>query len=163
MNTRGALSIQRGFTFVELMMTLAIMGVLALVSVPMAQLVAHRQKEHDLRVALVEIRAAIDAYKRASEQGRILLKVGESGYPPSLDVLVDGVVDQRSPTSQRLYFLRRLPRDPFAPSDDRRAFGGWGLRSYASSPDNPQEGADVYDVYSKSEQLGMNGVPHKSW
>lgn len=154
---------QFGFTFVELMMTLAIMGVLALVSVPLAQYVNQRQKEHELRTALIEIRAALDAYKRASEQGRIQLKIGESGYPPSLNALVDGVVDQRSPIRQKLFFLRRLPSDPMATNSSGDPAASWGVRSYSSSADEPLEGADVFDVFSRSTKVGINGVPYSRW
>lgn len=152
-----------GFSLVELLMSLAILGVLSLVAVPMAQVAQRRQQEHELRVALVQIRAAIDAYKRAAEQGRVQLKLGESGYPASLGVLVDGVVDQRSPTRQRIFFMRRIPADPFAGSGHMNPAETWGLRSYDSTSDDPRAGDDVYDVYSRSTEVGMNGVPYRQW
>ena len=151
-----------GFTFIELMATLAILGVLVLVAAPLGQVVAQRRKEHDLRVALIEIRQGIDDYKRATEQGRILLKIGDSGYPPTLEVLTQGVQDVRSPTRQTIYFLRRIPADPFA-ADQTQAAATWGLRAYASPPDDPQPGADVYDVYTRSTAMGLNGVPYRQW
>jgi general secretion pathway protein G len=153
----------RGFTFIELMMTLAIMGVMLTVAVPMAQLVQQRQKERDLRVALAEIREALDAYKRAADQGRVLVRLGESGYPKKLELLVEGVDDQRSPSRQKMYFLRRLPRDPMASDASVPAAESWGRRSYASPPDDPAEGEDVFDVFSRSEKLGLNGVPYRQW
>lgn len=153
----------RGFTFIELMMTLAIMAVLAMVATPLARLTAQRQKEQDLRSALFQIREALDAYKRASDQGRLVARLGESGYPKSLDLLVDGVEDQRSPAHQKLYFLRRLPRDPMFSDAAAPAASTWGLRSYASAPDDPSEGEDVFDVYSKSDQPGLNGVAYRKW
>ena len=152
-----------GFTFIELMMTLAILGVLVMVAAPMTEVVRQRQREHELRLALIQIREAIDAYKRATEQGRVLLKLSDSGYPPSLDVLVQGVTDQRSPTRQQIFFLRRLPADPFNESEQANPARSWGIRSYASGPDDPKEGADVYDVYSKSRAMGLNGVPYRRW
>jgi len=152
-----------GFTFIELMITLAIMAVLVMVAVPMAQVAVQRQKEHELRAALSEIREALDAYKRASDQGRITLKLGESGYPKSLDMLVDGVDDERSPGKQKLYFLRRLPPDPMEAGGNMKASETWGLRSYLSPPDEPSEGEDVFDIYSKSEKLGLNGVAYRKW
>jgi len=144
-------------------MTLAIMSVLAMLVIPTMQIVAKRQKEYELRAALMQIREAIDAYKRSAEQGRIMMKVGESGYPPSLNLLVDGVVDQRSPIRQRIYFLRRLPADPFNPGPTGRPAESWGLRSYASPPDAPHEGSDIFDIYSKSGKTGLNGVPYRLW
>ena len=144
-------------------MTLAIMGVLVLVAVPMAQWSLQRHKESELRAALIQIREALDAYKRAAEQGRVLLKSGESGYPETLERLVEGVDDQRTPTRQKLYFLRRLPRDPFHADTLAPPATTWGLRSYASPPTSPAEGADVFDVHSKSDKVGLNGVPYRNW
>lgn len=152
----------RGFTFIELMVTLAIMAVMVMVAVPMAQLSVQRQKEQELRAALIEIRDALDAHKRASDQGRISIRIGDSGFPKSLTELVEGVDDQRSPSKRKLYFLRRLPRDPMAPASIS-AEESWGLRSYASPPDDPAEGDDIFDVYSRSEKVGLNGVPYRDW
>jgi len=154
---------QRGFTFIELMITLAILGVLLLMAAPMAQVSAQRQREAELRTALGQIREAIDAYKRATDQGRIAMKIGDSGYPKRLEDLVDGVVDQKSPARQNMYFLRHLPRDPFTEDDRISAAETWGKRSYASPPDDPAEGDDVFDVYTKSDMVGLNGVPLKQW
>lgn len=152
---------QYGFTFIELMITLSILATLAMVAAPMAQVAVQRDKEHQLRSALIEIREAIDAHKRAADNGRIKLSIGDSGYPKKLEDLVNGVPDQRSPRKQNMYFLRRIPRDPFTPAET--SGDGWSLRSYASAPDNPVEGEDVFDVSSRSGKTGLNGIPLKQW
>ena len=154
---------RNGFTLIELMITLAIMATLALVAVPMAQVAVQRDKERALLNALIEIREGLDAYKRAAEQGRIVRKVGESGYPKELEDLVEGVPDQRSPTKQNIYFLRRLPRDPFYPDAAAQASDTWAKRAYASPPDDPSEGDDIFDIASRSDRIGLNGVPLKQW
>lgn len=152
-----------GFTLIELLVTLSIMAVLALAATPLLQVAVQRDKERELRMALVQIREGLDAYKRAAEQGRIVMKVGDSGYPKSLEDLEKGVADQRSLNKQNLYFLRRLPKDPMARDNNLKAEESWGLRSYASPPDEPTSGVDVFDVYSKSDKVGLNGVPYAKW
>ena len=151
-----------GFTLVELVVTLAILGILAAIAVPVVELAVKRTREQELRYTLRQIRDGIDAYKRTWDEGRITRKVGETGYPPKLEVLVEGVEDLRSPTKAKIYFLRRIPTDPMAPAGVT-GVESWGKRSYASPPDEPKEGDDVYDVFSLSPGTGINGVPYKSW
>lgn len=153
----------RGFTLIELVVTVAIVAVLASVAVPLVELNVQRAREHELRTALRQIRGALDAHKRATDEGQVLARTGGSGYPRNLNELVDGVSDAKSPTTQRIYFLRRLPRDPFNPDRSLSAAETWGLRAYSSPPDAPAEGEDVYDVYSRSGRSGLNGQPYREW
>jgi general secretion pathway protein G len=154
----------RGFTLIELMVTLAILALLATAAAPFTELAVRRTRENELRHALREIRGAIDAYKLATENGRVARAADASGYPPTLDLLADGVPIQNDPARQRLYFLRRVPADPFygGPPVDRPS-QTWGLRSYASPPDQPQAGKDVFDVFSTSDAVGLNGVAYRRW
>lgn len=153
----------KGFTLIELVITVAIVAVLASVALPLNELVVQRSKEQDLRRALREIREAIDAYKDAFDEGRIVKRVGESGYPKRLGDLVEGVEDQKSPKKERIYFLRRLPRDPLATDPEQPAADTWGKRAYASPPSEPAEGEDVFDVYSLSTATGINGRSYREW
>lgn len=152
-----------GFSLVELMITLATLALLASVAVPFAQLAQQRHKEGELREALRQIRTALDAYRQAVKEGRIEAAADSSGYPPDLDALWKGVADKTKPDASKLYFLRRLPRDPFFPDASVPAAETWGLRSYASPPDAPEPGDDVFDVYSLSTGTGLNGLPYREW
>lgn len=154
-----------GFTLVEIMVSLAIIAVMASVAMPMIQVTIQRQKEQQLREHLREIRHAIDAYKKAADDGRIKKNADATGYPPDLQVLVDGVEDIKDVKHKRLRFLRRIPYDPVLPPSQRKSAGAgdWGLRSYDSPPDQPRYSQDVYDVYSQSPQVGLNGVPYAQW
>ena len=152
-----------GFTLLELVAALAILGVLASIAVPLAEVAVQREREQELRHALREIRDAIDAFKRAGDEGRIERAAGVSGYPPTLAILVDGVTDTRDAKGGKLYFLRRLPRDPMNPVQSIDTEASWGKRSYSSSADDPKEGGDVYDVFSRSSVLGLNGIEYRKW
>ena len=114
-------------------------------------------------MALREIRGAIDAYKKASDEGRIAKTAGATGYPPKLELLVDGVIDLRNAKRGKVYFLRRLPRDPFGGDADKSDADTWAKRSYASEASDPKEGDDVYDVMSTSEKVGLNGIAYRKW
>lgn len=154
---------QAGFTLVELMITATIVAVLATVALPLAELGVKRSRENELRAALREVRGAIDAYKQAVDEGRVLKKADASAYPPSLELLVDGVEDARSAKKAKIYFMRRLPRDPLHPDPQVPAAQTWAKRSYDSPPDEPREGRDVYDVHSMSGAQGMNGIAYRLW
>jgi len=154
---------ERGFTLVEMVMTVAIVGVLASAAMPLASLVSQRSKEQELRQSLLQIREAIDAHRRDFDAGRIAKGTTDSGYPKSLKDLTEGVVDQTSQKKKRIIYLRRLPRDPLHIDSSIPAVDTWGLRSYDSPPDEPSPGNDVYDVYSLNKGVGLNGIPYSKW
>ncbi|OAJ53476.1 general secretion pathway protein GspG [Paraburkholderia ginsengiterrae] len=164
---------QRGFTLIELVITLALVSILALAVMPFSELIVQRQKEQQLSSALREIRTALDAYKESSDMGLIDKEAEASGYPPSLTILVTGVPNAKDPQGSLLMFLRHVPRDPFFIGDaDTPAEDTWNVRAYGIPPDgtdagtalvNDRTGKDVFDVSSKSERTGINGVPYKQW
>lgn len=153
---------QRGFTLIELIATLTILAILASLAFPVADMTVRRMKEQELRHSLRTLRDGIDAYRKAWEEGRIGRKVGDNGYPPTLARLIEGEDDLRYPDKRKIYFLRRIPTDPFA-APGQVAADSWGKRAYASSHDEPKEGDDVFDVYSRSEETGLNGIPYRRW
>jgi general secretion pathway protein G len=152
-----------GFTLIELLITLVIMSILATIVLPIAQITIERQREERLQASLREIRSAIDQYKRAYDEGRILHEQGQTGYPPTLEMLVNGVDDAHDPKKSKIYFLRRIPRDPFATDGSVDSSASWSKRAYLSPPGNFEPGADVYDVSSKYPGMSLSNVPLASW
>ena len=147
----------RGFTLIELMISIFIISILAGLAVPLAKNSIKREKEFELRAALREMRVAIDKYKDASDRGLIMVKIDTEGYPETLDVLVDGVqlVGQ---VDKKLKLLRRIPRDPMTNTTQ------WGLRGVQDDPKmNSWGGKNVFDVYTKSEGTGLDGTKYKDW
>ncbi|UDF37820.1 UNVERIFIED_ORG: type II secretion system GspH family protein [Shinella sp. XGS7] len=157
----ACLRLQRGFSLIELVVVLGLLGVLAMAVIPLAEIQSQRDKERELQRGLWEIRDAIDDYKRAVDAGDVAPGPTGSRYPSSLEQLVAGVPDLKQ-NGQPRFFLRRVPRDPFAPQD-LPPEKSWGLRSYLSPAASPQPGGDVYDVYSRSDRVGLNGQPLRLW
>lgn len=156
--------LRSGFTLIEVLIVVAILAILASAAFPLVQLNAQREREHELRIVLREIRSAIDGYKKAYDEGRMLKRIDASGYPPKLEDLAKGIGDVSTPETKKQFFLRRVPRDPmFVGDPDTPAAETWGLRSYTSAPNEPKEGEDVYDVYSLSAKTGLNGIPYREW
>jgi general secretion pathway protein G len=161
----------RGFTLIELVITLAIVGLVAMVALPLYEVTTTRVKETELRQALRTIRNGLDAYKAATDSGMLAKQAGESGYPPSLEVLTQvlELANKRDfglnagEASQRMVILRQLPRDPFFPNPQVPAAQTWNTRAYASRADDPQPGADVFDVSSMSTRIGLDGTPYSNW
>ena len=152
---------QAGFTFVELLVVCAILLILASAILPLARVGVQRQREDELRIALREMRTAIDKYKDAADLGQIGsldLKVGSENYPADLQVLVDGVTAANDATGRKLKFLRRIPIDPMTKNTE------WGLRSYQDKPDSTRWGGqNVFDVYSQSTGTALDGTKYKDW
>jgi len=145
----------KGFTLAELVMVVALVAVLSSMALPVAKFTVKRRKEVDLRLALRQIRTAIDEYKRLSDQGMIPVKIGGEGYPESLDELVEGVEIVGQETKRR--FLRRIPLDPMTHDD-------WELRSYQDDMDATSWGGEnVYDIRTSSEGIAIDGTEYAEW
>jgi len=144
----------RGFTLIELIVATAILVVLTGLAVPLARVSIKREKEHELRRDLWEMRDAIDRYKDAADRGAFQIKVGTEGYPPDLQTLVDGV----DVGGKKVRFLRRIPNDPMTDTTD------WGLRSMEDDPTSDSWGGqNVFDVFTKSEGTALDGTKYKDW
>jgi general secretion pathway protein G len=153
----------RGFTLIEVAITALIVGLLATLAMPLAESAIRRNKEHELRTNLWQIRQALDAYKRAWDEDRILRKPGESGYPPNLQILVGGIEDQKDPARRTIRFLRRIPRDPLNSDMTLAPEATWGKRCYESEASDPKTGTDIFDVYPLETSKGSNGIPYRDW
>lgn len=156
---------RQGLTLLELLITLAILGVLASAVLPMAEVTVKRTRELDLRRALRQIRTAIDEYKadydRAVAEKKINATLGETGYPKELKDLVDGE-DWGGLYNPKRRYLRAIPRDPFAPAD-LPAEETWALRAYKDEPGDSWSGGDIYDVHSQSDGIALDGTPYNEW
>lgn len=145
---------QNGLTLVELIVTVAILGILASAALPVARFELKRQKERMLRSELREMRDAIDGYKYAADRGAFLIKIDTFGYPPTLDALVEGVDVQ----GKKVKFLRRVPVDPMTGKAE------WRLRSVQDDPTTESWGGqNVFDVSSTSDGVGLNGRRYSEW
>lgn len=154
---------RKGFTLVEMLVTLTILAILASAILPLAKTAVKREKEIELKRNLRTIRESIDAYKRLADEKKIEVEEETEGYPPDLETLVNGVEvkvgskEEKSKT-RIIKFLRRIPKDPMTNSDD------WGLRSYQDDADSDVWGGEnVYDVYTKSEGKALDGTKYKEW
>ena len=150
-----------GFTLVELLVTLVLLALLVTSASPVLQLSSKREKERELKRALWQIRDALDAYKDAVDQGLIKKVADGSGYPPDLTILVTGVQNAQDPKKKRLFFLRRIPRDPFASDLQFSNAQTWRIRAYDGAVDDMAQ--DVYDVSSRSSAIGLNHQPYSEW
>ena len=145
---------ERGLTLVELIVTAAILGILAAAAIPVARFEVQREKERELRSDLWMMRNAIDKYKDAADKGAFQTKVDSQGYPPDLDTLVKGVDVQ----GKKVRFLRKIPTDPMTGNTD------WGMRSMQDDPDSDSYGGQsVFDVYSKSTGTALDGTKYSDW
>jgi general secretion pathway protein G len=154
----------RGFTVIEMVVAVAILAVLVAAARPLLEVQQQRAREQALREALRTIRSALDEHKRLADSGRLVAPSSASGWPATLDVLVDGVelADPASGSTRRLHLLRRLPRDPFA-DPTLPAASTWRVRSHDSAADDPQPGGDVFDVMSASDRRALDGSRVADW
>jgi general secretion pathway protein G len=145
---------ERGLTLVELIVTVAILSILASAALPVARFTVKRQNERYLRYDLWMMRDAIDHYKDAADRNAFQIKLDSQGYPPDLETLVNGVDVQ----GKKVKFLRHIPVDPMTGKAE------WGLRSMKDDPTSTSySGESVFDVYSKSQGTAINGTKYSDW
>jgi general secretion pathway protein G len=158
---RGAWAGSRGYSLIELLAVTVVLLVLASAVMPLAKVTVQRAREAELRRSLREMRTAIDRFKDAADLQQIAatdLKAGAEGYPPTLEVLVEGVRANGDASGRKLKFLRRVPIDPMTRSAE------WGMRSYQDDSDSTSWGGqNVYDVYTKSEGVALDGTKYVDW
>ena len=152
-----------GFTLIELVVTVLIVAILATGALPIIQLTVQRNKETELKQSLRQIREAIDLYKKTADGGKIKKTLDQTGYPPSLELLEKGVVDQTDPKGRLIKFIRKIPRDPMNNNQELKPEETWEKRSYASDASAPVEGVDVYDIHSRSTKKAIDGSLYNSW
>ena len=152
---------QRGYTFVELLVVTTILLILASAVMPLAQVASQRQREAELRRSLREMRTAIDQFRNAVDQGRIPtteLEPGNQGYPPTLEILVEGIAAANDASGTKLRYLRRIPPDPMTHTIE------WGLRSHQDSPTSTSWGGqNVFDVYTTFSGTALDGTNYRDW
>ena len=150
---------QRGLSLVELIVAVAVLGVLSMLTLPLASLKIRTERQRDLRYALTTMRTAIDRYKDICDLGSFgPIKIGSNCYPESLDILVEGMTLAQDPNGVKLKFLRRIPRDPFSNKFE------WGMRSTQDDPKSKSWGGQsVFEVFTKSEEKALDGTPYSEW
>ena len=153
----------RGFTLIEVIVTLLIVAILATGATPILELTIKRNKEIELKQTLRQIREAIDLYKKAFDEGKIKKTLDQSGYPPNLEILEEGVTNQKDPKGKRIKFIRKVPRDPMSSEPELKSVDTWAKRCYSSDVSFPTPGDDVYDVHSLSTKKAIDGTLYSSW
>lgn len=155
-------SLKKGFTLIEMLVTLTILAILAAAIMPLGKIAIQREKEIELRRNLRIIREAIDAYKKLADEKKIDIEEDSEGYPPDLETLIRGIElkegEEKKADSKIVKFLRRIPKDPMTQSED------WGLRSYQDDPDATVWGGEnVYDIHTRSQATALDGTKYRKW
>lgn len=163
MRVKTNLETERGLTLIELVIVVAIIGVLASAVAPLANISKKRAKEFELKRSLRIIRSGIDRYKKAYDDKNIENEIGRSGYPESFLELIEGVKDIKDPNGRMIYFLRRVPRDPMNVNEFISSEETWEIRAYENEPDDFSGGEDIFDIRSSSDDIALDGTAYKDW